>query len=87
MKRSEVIIGIEMYLRALHYMDLEELCEEYECRFILRECGHDCMIEFEYPRMGQKHVYSETVGSVMDVYDFMGMVKIKLNLNLNLRGC
>jgi hypothetical protein len=80
MKRSEVIIGIEMYLRACHYMDLEELCNEYECRFILRESGHDCRIDFEYPRMGEKHVYTELITSVMDLYEFMGMVKIKLNL-------
>ena len=80
MKRSEVIIGIEIYLRACHYMDLEELCNEYECRFILREAGTDCRIDFEYPRMGEKHVYTELITSVMDLYEFMGMVKIKLNL-------
>jgi hypothetical protein len=80
MKRSEVIIGIEMYLRACHYMDLEELCNEYECRFILRESGDDCLATFEFPRMGTTHGYSESISNVMDLYEFMGMVKIKLNL-------
>ena len=80
MKKSDVLVAIEMYTWVKQYMSLEEFFEAYECRVKIKEDWDVCHLEFEYPLCGGTFYYEQSVGNVQDVYDFMQMVFVKLNI-------
>jgi hypothetical protein len=80
MKRSEVIIGIEMYLKLKHFTDLEGLSEDYDCRILFDEKGDGVVCTLEYPLMGFQRQYIETVSDLDELHGFMLMVETKLNI-------
>jgi hypothetical protein len=80
MKRSEVIIGIEMYLKLKHFTDLESLSVDCDCRILFDEQGDGVVCTLEYPLMGFQRQYSETVSDLDELHGFMMMVEIKLNI-------
>jgi hypothetical protein len=80
MKRSEVIIGIEMYLKLKHFTDLESLSVDCDCRILFDEQGDGVVCTLEYPFMGEIRQYSETVSDLDELHGFMMMVEIKLNI-------
>lgn len=80
MKRSEVIIGIEMYLKLKHFTDLESLSFDCDCRILFKEQGDAVICTLEYPLMGEVRQYSEKVGDLDQLHEFMIMVAIKLDL-------
>jgi hypothetical protein len=80
MKRSEVIIGIEMYLKLKHYISIESLSYDYECRILFDEQGDGVICKLEYPLMGEQRQYSEKVSDLDELHGFMMMVETKLNI-------
>jgi hypothetical protein len=80
MKRSEVIIGIEMYLKLKQYTDLEGLSNDYDCRILFDEQGDGVVCTLEYPLMGEQRQYSETISDLDELHGFMMMVETKLNM-------
>jgi hypothetical protein len=80
MKKSEVIIGIEMYLKLKHFTDLESLSVDCDCRILFDEQGDGVVCTLEYPLMGEQRQYIEKVSDLDELHGFMMMVEIKLNI-------
>jgi hypothetical protein len=80
MRKSEVIIGIEMYLKLKHFTDLECLSVDCDCRILFDEQGDGVVCTLEYPLMGEQRKYSETVSDLDELHAFMLMVETKLNI-------
>lgn len=75
MKTNEILVGIEMYLRAVHNMDISEL-EAHDARGVVEEntavlfYHRNCVLSrFDYP-----------VYSIEDLHDFCALMTIKLQL-------